>query len=91
MPAASATVSVRMPAKIKARIDRAAKARKASRSEFIMDVLVSHLDAPDPAAEQAERMKALEEFLADLREARKHIAPRAAEDIDAQIREFRGD
>ena len=91
MPSASATVSVRMPVKIKARIDRAAKARNATRSEFIMDVLISHLDAPDPAVAQAERMKAVEEFLAELDEMRKHTPTRTAEDIDAQIRENRRD
>jgi uncharacterized protein (DUF1778 family) len=91
MPAASATVSLRLPAKIKTRIDKAAKARKTSRSKFMLEAVVARLDAPDPAAEQSARMKSLEEFMADLNEARKNFAPRSAEDIDAQVRENRGD
>ena len=91
MPSASATVSLRMPAKTKARIDKAAKARNTSRTEYMMEAVAARLDAPDPAAGQARRVKEMQDFLAKIRELRANVPVRSAEDIDAGIREFRGE
>ena len=84
-------LSVRLPDETRLLLDKAAESTHRSRSFLVKEALERHL--VDIVAEQSGGAKKsrLERLLALQGAAAKRYGPRTAEDIDAQIREFRGD
>ena len=89
MPAQSASVSLRLPAKLKARLDLAARRQRKSRSLLIIDALTKHL-APQVGPHRKEPGNpSFDAFMALLDKARSAGPLRSAEEIDTGIRDFR--
>ena len=100
----TATLSIRIPQKRKAALDRAAKQTQRSRSFLVNEALEKHLaeiakaGSADTLGDElnSETKRAANDakwlaFAAALAEARKHFPTRTAEDIDASIRDMRED
>lgn len=85
------SLSVRLPEAMRERLEVAAQQTKRSRSFLVQEALTRHLS--DIVAEQSrsgaksrlERLRAIKGTGARL------YGPRTEEDIEAQVREFRGD
>jgi len=89
MPAAP-TLTVRLPDATRSLLDRAAKSTHRSRSYLVKEALERHLN--DITQEQGGKAKSR---IAALREIAgvgvRLVGPQTTEEIDARIREFRGD
>lgn len=91
MTATSPTLSLRLPPETKDRLDRAASVTRRSRSFLVRQALDKHLDAilREPAVE--DNKDRLARLLAYKGAGVGPDGGRTMEDIDAQVREFRGD
>lgn len=87
MPMTPPPISVRLSLEVRERLDRAALRMKRSRSFLVQEALVRHLDDVEKVAVRSSRL----ERLRSLKGAGARIyGPLSAEQIDADIREFRG-
>lgn len=85
------SLSVRLSGDIRTRLDSAAKSTSRSRSFLVQEALARHLN--EIVAEQSggAAQSRLDKLRALKGAGARMYGPRSAEDIDAQIREFRGD
>lgn len=84
------TLSVRLPDDTRARLERAAKTTHRSRSFLVKEALERHLN--DIVAEQRGGAKSrLEKLLAMKGVGTRLYGPRTVEEIDSDVRKFRGD
>lgn len=85
------SLSVRLSPEVRERLERAASRMKRSRSFLVQEALMRHLDDVETVEKVAVRSSRLEK-LRSLKGAGALIyGPLSAEQIDADIREFRGD
>lgn len=91
MPSASPTISLRLSEETKARLTRAAKLTRRSRSFLVKEALEKHLDAilSEQSAREAESR--LARLMAFKGAGARIAGERTAAEIDAQVRAFRGD
>lgn len=91
MKMSTPTLSLRVSATMKERLDRMAKKMRRSRSSLMVEALERHLDE----IQQEQAISGIKGRFADIltfKGAGAKVAnSRSAEDIDASIREFRGD
>lgn len=86
----STTITIRLPAASRRSLDRAAKARRRSRSFLMKEALDRYL-AETAREESASRRKPLAHLLSMAGAGAKHAKPRTASEIDAHIRWLRDD
>jgi predicted DNA-binding protein len=89
--ATSPTISLRLPAETKDRLERAASLTRRSRSFLVKEALDKHLDAILNEHGARRRTDRLARLLAFKGAGAGVGGGRTAEDIDAQVRAFRGD
>jgi Arc/MetJ-type ribon-helix-helix transcriptional regulator len=91
MPIQPSPISVRLPLKLRAEIDKAVKSTKLSRSEIMKEALERHL--PDIANKGARKVTAgrYARLIAMAGAGAPHSAYKSDEDVIATIREFRGE
>lgn len=87
----SPTLSVRLPEKTRERLDQAATSTRRSRSFLIQEALERHLNEIVTEQGGDARKSRLERLLALAGVGERLAGPQTAEEIDARIREFRGD
>ena len=92
MATSDATISMRMPSEVKKRLEKAARRTHRSRSYLTIEALRKYL----PEIEQEELQTAPKnklEIALSFKGAGKRagVKPRTGKDIDASVREFRGD
>lgn len=88
---ATPSLSVRLPEGVRERLDIAAQRTNRSRSFLVQEALTRHLN--DIVTEQSggTAQSRLDKLRALKGAGARMYGPRSAEEIDAQIREFRGD
>jgi RHH-type transcriptional regulator, rel operon repressor / antitoxin RelB len=91
MPAASTTVTLRLPPKMRRDLDEAAKISRRSRSFIMKEALDRHLPAIVSEQTRAEGQTRLARILSMAGAGRRYVGEQRDEDIIARIREFRGD
>ena len=87
----SSPISVRLPAGMRADIDRAAKATKTSRSEIIKEALQRHLPSIRIAGARKVGAGRYARLIAMAGAGAGHSSYASDEDVVATIRAFRGD
>ena len=90
MPA-SATLSVRLPDETRLLLEKAAKQTRRSRAFLVKEALELYLVRVMEAQAEGSQQTPLDKLRAFKGFGAKLHGPRTMEDIDAQVREFRGD
>lgn len=91
MPAATPTVSVRLPESTKTRLERIAKRMRRSRSSLMVEALDRHLDEIQEEYGIADTQGRFAEIMKFKGVGAAIAGPRSVEEIDASTCDFRGD
>lgn len=91
MPATTPPISLRLPETMKERLDRMAKKMHCSRSSLMIEALERHLDDIQQSQTQKTNQGKFSELLKFKGAGVKVSGARNPEEIDASIRDFRGD
>lgn len=87
----SPSLSIRLPPELRDRLEQAAARMKQSRSVLIQAALTKHLDEVEAIAAPGVQSRQMRALLVLKGAGARLYGPRSEEDIQAQIREFRGD
>lgn len=91
MTTTTPTVSIRVPEPIKSRLDRMAKKMRRSRSSLMIEALDRHLDVMQQEQAVADTQGRFAEILKFKGAGAVVSKPRSVKEIDAAVRDFRGD
>lgn len=91
MPVTTPSLSVRLSPEVRQRLEQVASRMKRSRSFLVQEALVRHLDEVETAERVVGRSSRMEKLRALKGAGARAYGPLSAEQIEADIREFRGD